>query len=261
MKVLFSVYLLTILSFNLQAQRIQFDKNIIANSVLNLRRDTILNGKPTSIVGTGTFVSKGNQLFIVTAGHVAKAIDNKGYVILKGHGDQALKLRITDFLSGNAVVWKIHPDADVAVLELKPNKLIFEKGYLNQRFLPHTIFFETLASINRETILTTFGFPLGLGAEGFFSPLTYRTFPSSGLITLARFDNGKPSTFILLENPSTGGYSGGPVFDLGKIETGSLEMTSGQGTICYGIIHGTISDETGGKIAAITPSYYVLSLL
>jgi hypothetical protein len=35
----------------------------------------------------------------------------------------------------------------------------------------------------------------------------------------------------------------------------------GDGTILYGLMHGTISDETGGKLAAVTPSFYLIELL
>lgn len=242
------------------SQRLLFQKDSIANAIINLRRDTIINGIPKILTGTGTFISKGNQLFIVTADHVAKDIDINGYIIIKGHDDKPIRLKITDLITGNIIKWKENTKADVAIIELTPKKWVFDTGYLNNRFLPYSIFYDSLKNVSRETLLTSFGFPLGLGTSGYFSPLTYRTFASSGLITLPRFDNKKLSTFILLENPSTGGYSGGPVFDLGKIETGNIEMTKSTGTICYGLIHGTLSDETGGKIAAITPAFYILEL-
>lgn len=95
-----------------------------------------------------------------------------------------------------------------------------------------------------------------MGIQEYFSPLTFRTFPSSGLLTLQRFDTMAPQTFIILENPSIGGYSGGPVYDLGIIQTGNLEMNTGK-TILHGFIHGTISDSTGGKLSAMTPAFYV----
>jgi hypothetical protein len=31
--------------------------------------------------------------------------------------------------------------------------------------------------------------------------------------------------------------------------------------VCVGIVHGTIPDDTGGKIAAITPSMYILETI
>ncbi|MGZ3053891.1 hypothetical protein AAER28_32430, partial [Pseudomonas aeruginosa] len=82
------------------------------------------------------------------------------------------------------------------------------------RFLPSDNIFNGKTAVDRNTILTVIGFPLGLGAVGHFSPLTFRTHASSGLLTLARFDNKKPCTFIVLENSGVGGYSGGPVIDL-----------------------------------------------
>ena len=36
---------------------------------------------------------------------------------------------------------------------------------------------------------------------------------------------------------------------------------TGSGTKLHGFIHGTISDETGGKLAAITPAYYLTDIL
>jgi len=77
---------------------------------------------------------------------------------------------------------------------------------------------------------------------------------------LIRFDTKTPSDFFTLENPSVGGYSGGPVFDLGYIIVGAMTTNTGP-TICHGIMHGTISDTTGGKIAAVTPCSYVKDII
>lgn len=260
MKTIYLLILILYVPRLLKAQRGTYSKDELANSILDLRRDTIINGKLTYVTGTGTFIVKDETPYIVTANHVAKEINEKGYVIIKGNNDNPIRLNIVSLVGQKTINWKIHPKADVAILKLNSEKWIVDSGYLEKRFLPNTIFYDTLKSVSRETALTVFGFPLGLGTEGFFSPLTYRTFFSSGLITLPRFDNKKLSTFILLENPSTGGYSGGPVFEMGIIETANVRMSTGRGTICYGIIHGTISDETGGKIAAITPSFYISEL-
>lgn len=253
------------LSANSYSQKFFIEKDSIANTVLMLSKDSIINGKIQNLVGTGTFFAdiknEKERLFIVTAGHVAKLMDEKSHIIIKGKNDLPLKYQITSFVKGNVVNWKYHNDADVSILELNITKDIEESNIMNNRFLPVSILYDSLKSLSRETILTTVGFPLGLGSEGYFSPLTFRTFASSGLITLPRFDNKIKSTFILLENPVAGGYSGGPVFDLGIIETGTLTMRSSKGTICYGITHGTISDGTGGKIGAITPSFFVLELI
>jgi hypothetical protein len=80
-------------------------------------------------------------------------------------------------------------------------------------------------------------------------------------LTLDRADNKKPSTFFALENPSIGGYSGCPIFDTGIRVMGPMTTMDGSGLRCHGVMHGTISDETGGKLALVTPSYYLHDLI
>lgn len=41
---------------------------------------------------------------------------------------------------------------------------------------------------------------------------------------------------------------------------GSMTTTK-EKTICYGIMHGTMSDNTGGKIALVTPTYYLKNII
>lgn len=128
------------------------------------------------------------------------------------------------------------------------------------RFLPIEFFFDRKGAPNRDLFLTSIGFPFGLGIQGYFSPLTFESKASSGLLTFPRADTPTLQTFFALENPSVGGYSGCPVVDLSIFRVGSM-MTTGSGTCVYGVMHGTISDNTGGKIAMVTPSYYVHELL
>lgn len=92
--------------------------------------------------------------------------------------------------------------------------------------------------------------------DGHVSPLTFESKASSGFITLARADTKKPCTFFILENPSIGGYSGCAIYDTSIYKHGT-SVTTGGGTICYGFMHGTIFDDTGGKLAMVTPSHYL----
>jgi hypothetical protein len=114
--------------------------------------------------------------------------------------------------------------------------------------------------LSRDIEITCVGFPNGLGVSGRFSPFTFRSYISSGIITLNRADTKTPSDFFCLESPSIGGYSGGPVFDLGYQVTGAMTTTKDK-TRLLGIMHGTISDNTGGKIAAVTPAKYILEII
>jgi len=146
----------------------------------------------------------------------------------------------------------------VSALEIFPKENTVQ--YFANRFFPSELIFPKLEAFDRDIQLTVFGFPSGLGSGGKFSPLTFRTYLASGVIALPRFDTQTPCNFYLLENPSMGGYSGGPVIDISIVMQNGTAMT-GEGTKLYGIIHGTINDETGGKLSAITPSAYILDLL
>lgn len=223
-------------------------------TVVNLRKTITPDNE---LIGTGSFIVNGNDIYIVTATHVSKNMDKTAYIILQGTNNFPVKIELSKL--ANPIEWEDHPEADLSVLKLNPEPSIL-KNHLQDRFIPYEMVDTSKNAIPRDTQLTIIGFPLGLGATGHFSPLTYRTFPSSGLITLNRADTKTSQTFIILENPSIGGYSGGPVYDLSIIKSGNITMTGG-GTKLHGFIHGTISDETGGKLTAITPAYYLKDLI
>jgi len=239
---------------NAQEKVLIFTADQLAITVLNLRKE-ISPGK--EITGTGSFVAKGNDIYIVTASHVAKDMDDSAYIIIQGENNLPVKIELKKL--ANPIIWTNHKEADLSILKLNPEQGITQK-YLQMRFIPFAMIDTNKVAISRNTQLTILGFPLGLGTAGYFSPLTYRTYPSSSFLTLNRADTKTPQTFIILENPSIGGYSGGPVYDLSIIESGVMRMT-GNGTKLHGFIHGTISDETGGKLSAITPAFYLTDLI
>ena len=259
MKLIHTIFLVIItLSLNSQTmeeKRKILDAEALSNVVVNLRHVSDSGVK----IGTGILVvNERNNLFIVTAAHVAKFIDKNDYLILSGANDKPIIIYLKDLISTSKLNWKYHDVADLAVLELSPKPEKY--NYLKGKFLDLFYFETSKNAIKRNVQLTTIGFPLGLGAQEHFSPLTFRTFASSGLITMNRFDTKTPQTFIILENPSVGGYSGGPVFDLQLFDEGYIK-TTGKGTRCIGFIHGTLFDDTGGKLAAVTPAYYLFDLI
>lgn len=234
-----------------------FPLELLTNTVLNLRQE-ISPGKFS--VGTGTFIAHGDNLYIWTAEHIAKDMKLDCQIIVKGANDTPVTLTIEDLTQQNSnIPWVTHSEADISVLKLNPKPNLMATTLLN-RFLPSDNIYKEKKAVDRNTQLTVIGFPLGLGAIGYFSPLTFRTHASSGLLSLSRFDNGKPCTFIVLENPGVGGYSGGPVIDISIIQNMGMRITGG-GTMIHGILHGTISDQSGGKLAAVTPSYYLFDII
>lgn len=217
--------------------------------VLNLRTPLALGQES---VGTGIFVAKANDLYLLTATHVAITTNKTTTVVISDAQGNATSIPLVNF--NNGLLWKHHLVADISALPIQMNSTI--QPHLISRFLPFDHFQTQRMPVSRDIELTSVGFPNGLGAQGMFSPLTYRSYASSALISLNRADTNTPCEFFLLENPSVGGYSGGPIFDLGIMIVGGMTTTK-EKTYCLGLMHGTISDQTGGKLAAVTPAHYL----
>lgn len=223
--------------------------------VLHIRTPTGNNG--LTEVGTGLFIVKEEKfLYILTATHVAKGCGRNTEVVISDANGNCVAIPLVTLNAG--LGWVHHPIADISVLPLHIDSSLVTT--LSGRFFPVEQLDMSGSTPSRDAYLTSVGFPNGLGASGKFSPFTFRSHASSSLITLLRADTKTPANFFTLENPSVGGYSGGPVFDFGYVIVGSMTTHTGP-SICHGIMHGTISDSTGGKIAAVTPCYYVKAII
>lgn len=212
----------------------------------------------TKTIGTGCFIEKNKCPYIVTAGHVRKSILPDS-VIIFGESDSAS--HVVELASLVKEEWRTHSIADISAIELDYQKL---DQRFNDRFFPFSQVQHDSTVISRDRELTTVGFPSGLGTSfngsSKFSPLTFRSFASSSYMSLNRADNHIISDFFCLENPAMGGYSGGPVFDLGYINTPMIRQSYGDTTL-LGFVHGTQCDNTGGKLAMVTPSYYLKEII
>ncbi len=212
-------------------------------------------------IGTGMFVSspEGNDKmcgWIVTASHVARETKDSSIIIIATKEGKSASLPLSMF--GSVSNWKHHKVADVSVFPVCFTDINMK--FMENRFFPIDHFNLEKKVVSRDFELTAVGFPHGLGTGGSFSPFTFRSYASSGFVTLKRADTNTLSEFFCLENPSVGGYSGCPVFDLGYSTNGVMQITK-ERTWCHGIMHGTMSDNTGGKIAMVTPAYYIKDLI
>lgn len=212
-------------------------------------------------VGTGMFVSRsiGNNQYrgwIVTASHVARETSSLSQIIIATQDDKPVCLLLSMF--GAISEWKHHSVADISVFPIYFTEE--NQKFMENRFFPYDHFNLQRTPVSRDFELTAIGFPQGLGTEGSFSPFTFRSYASSGFVSLSRADTKTLSDFFCLENPSVGGYSGCPVFDLGYSTNGVMQITK-ERTWCHGIMHGTMSDNTGGKIAMVTPAFYLRDLI
>lgn len=252
LKILSVIFFTLFIILELVAQVYTADQ--LAFSTLNLRKE-VSPGKET--IGTGSFIQNKSDLYILTASHVAKMMDRDAKVVICDTSNRPLMLKLSDLT--DSVHWISHPTADISILRLKLKPELLSKYFIG-RFIPIEMINKDRSALPRNLQLVIIGFPLGLGASEYFSPLTFRTFPSSGYITLPRADTKTLQTFQILENPSIGGYSGGPVYDLAIYDQGYMKISGSMTKMCA-IVHGTISDDTGGKLAAVTPSFYLFDIL
>lgn len=216
-------------------------------------RTPLPNGQTT--VGTGTFFVKDNVPFLLTAHHVAGNTNMKTQLVINHASGNAI---VVDFRMINpSIVWRNHPVADLAICPLNLSQC---GNIFDRHFIPYEHIDVSQNAISRDVELTVVGFPSGLGIQGRFSPLTFRSYAASSFMTMPRADTQNPSDFFCLEQPSMGGYSGGPVLDLGYRIMGAIKTTDSD-TKIKGVVHGTLSDATGGKLALVTPTYYLRDIV
>lgn len=214
--------------------------------------------------GTGFLVTPDNStMVLVTAEHVTTVIKSGFHVIVRGENDTPVEMSSEELTGAKSVTWITHGKEDVAVAILHPNKDIVTK--LAGHFMPRNQISSDSNAPSRDRPLTTLGFPLSLGFAGHFSPISRESKPASGLITLPRFDTHAPAIFFLLGDPSIAGFSGAPLLLIPTPFSSSTGVMSfpimGTPVLCVGIVHGTINDDTGGKMAAVTPSIYILETI
>lgn len=226
-------------------------------SVVKFSTTIIENGEVKISIGTGFFLAKDDyNLFLVTANHVAKAFTNDTVVQMAGKNKQIIKIKLNDLKTLKNIIH--HPCADISIIEV--NIPFYNSLNSDAVIYPISIIDKSkITALSREEELTSIGFPNGLGANNLFEPLTFRSYPASNIIYNIGLSNGYCSDIFVMENASCGGYSGCPVIDLGYRVTGLMTQTSN--TYIYGIMHGTISDDTGGKMAVVTPAYYIFDII
>ena len=212
--------------------------------------------KITSTTGTGFLVKRGTRTFLVTAQHVASSLTERSTATLRLPDKGGRVVLLKKLLLGE---WRLHSSADAAVVEVVSS---FEGIELSSFALSFELISPEPVTPSRSLRLTVVGFPLSLGIGKTVSPISRETMAASGPLDLQRFDNHVVSAFFLLQDPSVGGFSGAPVcdFHLPSLYSGGITFRSG-GITCYGLVHGTISDNTGGKFSAVVPSVFIRQLI
>jgi hypothetical protein len=209
--------------------------------------------------GTGFFVHVGDvSPYLVTCEHVAKLMTLTTDVVIRGDNDNPIVYKLRDITyRKDSLNWTVHTEADVATLLLDMNSKIFKESQVSP--IPLEEIDDCVPLRERE--ITVIGFPLALGYDKHFSPISKISKPSSGLLELRRFDNGNISSFFLLDDPSISGFSGSPALEL------PTELVSEGGPVfvkvyrLMGLVHGSISEKNGRGFTAVVPSRYILETL
>lgn len=197
--------------------------------------------------GTGFFV-KANEgkIYLVTATHVARDTTTNTDIWLRNLTTGfPFSFKISQLNS--MAMWLYHPIADIAILEVTFKGNLDLSPYL----LPIEMFVNSFSdSPEREDSLTMFGMP-DVYSDLEFAPFTCDCNPASNL-WVSHFDvTGSMFKCFMLDKPSVQGFSGGPV----------ISFINPNSPVCYGLIHGTRLDNTGGKLAIVVHSAYLFELL
>jgi len=222
------------------------------------------NNTPKARAGTGFFVNHSGTLYLVTAAHVSAILSDSSLATIATSNDRPFTFPLRDLISKNEPLqWNIHSVADIAVLRLSPCKQFFD-DHLSGHFFPSSWIERNKESPLRALTLTVVGFPLQLGVSEYFSPLSRETKTASGLLEMPRFDNKIVSSFFISQDPSVGGFSGAPLFDTrlpySTANTG-IQVEMGLTPRIVGLVHGTLVDDTGGKLGAIVPAFLILEAI
>jgi hypothetical protein len=137
--------------------------------------------------GTGFFATPdGTTMILVTAEHVSSVIGSDFRATLLGDNDTPFDVSSEELTGAKTVVWVSHDKEGVAAALIHPRQNIVAKlaGY----FLPKAMLSADNNAPSRERPVTTLGFPLALGRQEHFSPISRDSLPASGLITIPRFD-------------------------------------------------------------------------
>ena len=215
--------------------------------------DGLLRPLTETISGTGFFIVHNKVWYLITAQHVAEKLKINPTVTFSDNSNLPFKINLIQLQGSDSLAWIFHPNADVAVLPLFPSSIL-TNHFKNLLVIPSTLFGDSVLSPKRYSEILAYGFPLRLGIEKHFSPISLSSHVGSGFIDIRRPDNGILSTFFLLDAPSIPGISGGPVFSVPSIfNNGKFRLE--------GLVHGVITDQTGGKLAAIVPSKFIMETI
>lgn len=218
--------------------------------------------KPKLLInsGTGFFIHKNDRYstYLVTAAHVAKYTNMQTKIVVAGiEGNPVIKNLKEIVFKKDTLDWKYSQTSDIAVILL--NMQFMDEKDINLRTLSID-YLESDYEPDRSHELTCVGFPLNIGFNKFFSPVTKSSKPASGYIEVPNPELNRYETVFLLDDSSTPGFSGSPVFEFPNQIIDKESIIISVDTKIVGLVQGYISNKgqvNSGGFAAIVPASIV----
>lgn len=208
----------------------------------------------TERYGTGFLLTSNNAFFLITAKHVADSLHTElAEIYFRNSLKKGISIKLKKFVVSEPIT-QFNNESDFFILRLDPYDST-SKELLKKASLDVSIIGNNRRSLERNIDVVVFGYPIF--DLDHFTPITFKSNFSSGLMNIKMKDLPKPCYCYLLENPSMAGFSGGPVF--AGVE--DRMTTPIDKTLIIGIVTGTTYDNTGGKFAIITPTFHLIDLI
>lgn len=205
-----------------------------------------------SITGSAFFISKHGDAYLVTAEHVIAKTTLESTILLVDTLGKTIQVRLGDIIPGDRLNWTIHSISDVAVHPIEVSKLLAQADVA---FFPVNQIETKLEAPFRTRELIIYGYPLDIALSPNIVPVSKICRTSTDIVIRPRFDQKKKNApFFFLDDPSIGGFSGGPVYEIPQL-TGFMTYEPEYYKL-RGLVHGTIGG--AGGFAAIVPAKHIL---
>ncbi len=210
--------------------------------------------------GTGFLVGYKEEIYLVTAKHVAHFLQPTGEIIFNLSGGKGVIMPFHWLLKQDAIKgahWFDHPKADISI-----HPMAFRTDIaLDLQIINEDLFSKPDMEIRLLNKVNVIGFPLGLGVTDKISPIAKETKVASKLTTLAIKGVPPDLKHILLDQALSQGYSGAPVFYMeDQWSNSSIEgqrFKIGESVRLLGLQSSALSDVTGGKLSTVVPISYL----
>jgi len=210
--------------------------------------------------GTGFLIRHKNEIYLVTAKHVANFLLPTGEIIFNQSNGKGVSmpfhwLQELDVIKG--AHWFNHPKVDISV-----HPMAFRNDIaLDVKCIDEDLFSKPDMAMNLLNKVNVVGFPLGLGLTDKISAIAKEAKVASRLTTLDNVGVPPDVKHILLDQALSQGYSGAPVYymedqwSLASID--GQHMKIGEKIHLLGLQSSAISDGTGGKLSTVVPISYL----